>query len=552
MFHTPKGKTLRQGVASATAFVSSKLGLSPTAKSEQASQMDATIYNTRSCLKCDELDTDDMVVCDGCGSEERWFHFTCVGLSPDEVKGLDNYFCDECKAREAAKPKDPTSPKGACEGGCTICNKSAPAVPEVVSCALCSDRVHLTCLGLSLSQIVAWKDLCDLRLFEYKCPSCTQIPKNLPKSVANGEATTTHKPVRIVKGRWDPLSNFYMHDLPLDDDIFKAGEFALQILRSRRFRKQALERRIAAAETALQAKHLSRSISQFCCREEDAVIMERILEAKRDSCRAFRDALRESGDQHIVHSTYANVDLFWGSGLHYKNTKDAAAGRFPGQNVLGQLLMKIRSTLKEESAYPVEEVQVAAYGDNTVVVFNKGDDLSFLSDGKKGGKYVGGRGNGKLGNGRPPPVKNKTGAASRGVGHPNKHVFPVTRERRPLLNKSVNFDRNVFSNSSNYCFYCGEPGHVAKVCRFGKKAKCYKCGCLGHKQKWCHFYNVSGSTGYNGGIPGGPMPTHSVFGVNRMAPMHGPFQANIPAQNMQRHVASVVSGPGGGGFWNNY
>ncbi|KAJ5057516.1 hypothetical protein PSV09DRAFT_2260183 [Bipolaris maydis] len=52
---------------------------------------------------CGTPDTNDMIACDGKGCATEWFHFTCVGLTPETVpKG--KWFCDDC-AEKAVKRK---------------------------------------------------------------------------------------------------------------------------------------------------------------------------------------------------------------------------------------------------------------------------------------------------------------------------------------------------------------------------------------------------------------------------------------------------------------
>lgn len=60
--------------------------------------------------------------------------------------------------------------------------------------------------------------------------------------------------------------------------------------------------------------------------------------------------------------------------------------------------------------------------------------------------------------------------------------------QKPKSSRTHQSNRTRGKNNSKggaKCWYCGEPGHVAKDCRHGGKIKCNLCGQLGHKAKYC-------------------------------------------------------------------
>ena len=69
---------------------------------------------------------------------------------------------------------------------------------------------------------------------------------------------------------------------------------------------------------------------------------------KLASCAAFRKRLRATGGALIAEALpKAGVDSFWSTYLDPVTTV-AVKGRFPGSNMMGQLLMRIRATMKDD------------------------------------------------------------------------------------------------------------------------------------------------------------------------------------------------------------
>jgi hypothetical protein len=74
--------------------------------------------------------------------------------------------------------------------------------------------------------------------------------------------------------------------------------------------------------------------------------MRTLLELKFEQCRVFRDALRETGNAILLHSTYQS-DAMWATGLHHRDVQEhvrcLSSDCFPGENLHGVLLMELRS-----------------------------------------------------------------------------------------------------------------------------------------------------------------------------------------------------------------
>ena len=111
--------------------------------------------------------------------------------------------------------------------------------------------------------------------------------------------------------------------------------------------------RVQAAPTPVAAKRLGQEIPGG----SDNIpfnfdLMAEILEEKAKQCRSYRDELRRCTGPgfRILHSTYARVDVFWTTGLDFRDVA-AHYGWFPGLNALGRQLEHVRDALLEEDSY---------------------------------------------------------------------------------------------------------------------------------------------------------------------------------------------------------
>lgn len=173
-----------------------------------------------------------------------------------------------------------------------------------------------------------------------------------------------HQPLRNLiafgmNGKNDILSNFYICSLKVFHRIFKSVEHAYQYMKAVYYDRTELAEEICRQPTAWGAKNLAKQVlTEDSWHENKLDIMRDIIRAKAACVPEFRMELLKSQDK-IVETVQG--DYFWSCGLRkhevfWTNEKD-----WPGKNVMGQLLMELRTELqnKESSkkqAYDISSV----------------------------------------------------------------------------------------------------------------------------------------------------------------------------------------------------
>lgn len=265
----------------------------------------------------------------------------------------------------------------------------------------------------------------------------------------------------IVHGFTDPLSNMYpfrfrfYHPVP-----FKTLEHCYQYVRAINQDSYDLAEKIRSAANGAEAKKLSRQLfaSASSCRDDDVQLMEELLQAKAEQCFSFRKALRDSKSAPLVHSTYPS-DKFWASGLHFRDN----ASRYPGKNIFGSLLEKLRSSIRPETGYSPPTLECRHWKMPGYSSRKSEDVVVILKDGES--LYPPG------GDVRPQlPTHTKSYAS----------VVASGLRKEPDRDSVARIHR---------CFHCWVPGHTQAACRHRTKiVKCYGCNTVGHKRKFCSLY----------------------------------------------------------------
>ena len=154
--------------------------------------------------------------------------------------------------------------------------------------------------------------------------------------------------IRAFRGQNDPLSNFYYvgyQQLQYKGRGYSSSEQAYQHTKALFHGAKQLAKDIMHEGNPVGIKDLGRKIHESKAWSEQKVdIMYEILNAKAACSVEFRLALKEEDPQ--VTFVEAVYDSFWGSGLPYLETCSTSAGKWPGANMMGKSLSKIRGNLQ--------------------------------------------------------------------------------------------------------------------------------------------------------------------------------------------------------------
>lgn len=139
------------------------------------------------------------------------------------------------------------------------------------------------------------------------------------------------------------LSNFFPCTIHVFGIHHRSAEHAFQYVKAIRCGDLSKASAIQAAETALDAKMISKTIQindEFIDKQEK--LMKEIVNAKYDQVEAFREILdKQEQSTLFAESVY---DDFWVSGLSKAGTEHTDHRKWPRQNILGQIFRKIVSS----------------------------------------------------------------------------------------------------------------------------------------------------------------------------------------------------------------
>jgi len=144
-----------------------------------------------------------------------------------------------------------------------------------------------------------------------------------------------------VFGAQNPLSNHFPCTIKVMGHTFASSEHAYLHTKARYSTKPELAQTVKDATSAAEAKRISKDVPfnpEWLSKREE--IMSTVLTAKLQQVPAFSEALVESGESLLVGAAPGDFD--WGSGLSERHTKTTIQSKWPGRNLLGKILMKLR------------------------------------------------------------------------------------------------------------------------------------------------------------------------------------------------------------------
>lgn len=191
------------------------------------------------------------------------------------------------------------------------------------------------------------------------CKACN-LPGHRPKT---DDCPAYDPDMNIIpfRSRYSKLSNFYPCDLKVEgyDTTFASVEHYFQWKKAICIGKtdvadQILDAPHAAAAKSIADNNLVKEENSKFDEEAATTAMEKALRAKLECCPEFHQALMETGDAILAEAT---TDTYWGSGLLPKVVKTTKPDFWPGKNVLGQMLMKLREEEQNYQAFQKSRYQ---------------------------------------------------------------------------------------------------------------------------------------------------------------------------------------------------
>lgn len=167
-------------------------------------------------------------------------------------------------------------------------------------------------------------------------------------SKGNSQETNnnTEEKVTAFQGERDVLSNFYPCKIHLWNKTFASSEHAYQFEKALYSNKVDSALKIMESPNARSAKRLSKEISTDEAWQANRLnIMREIIRAKAKYVPEFREALLSS--EKVIAEAVPR-DMYWSCGLSKSEVKTTPQKDWPGENVMGQLLMELREELMEK------------------------------------------------------------------------------------------------------------------------------------------------------------------------------------------------------------
>ena len=129
-----------------------------------------------------------------------------------------------------------------------------------------------------------------------------------------------------------------------EDNLFNCSETAYQWQKALDIGQPDIAACILESQNGFEAKSAAKELDfksvDSWKRTRGVSVMEKVLEAKFEHVTEFQDELLESGNAYLAEATY---NRFWGAGLTEEKAVNCRPEYFPGKNILGKLLMRLRS-----------------------------------------------------------------------------------------------------------------------------------------------------------------------------------------------------------------
>jgi ribA/ribD-fused uncharacterized protein len=148
-----------------------------------------------------------------------------------------------------------------------------------------------------------------------------------------------------VFGQWTP-STFVV-----DGQTYGCAEQFMMAEKARLFGDEATRARILATDSPREHKALGRTVAHFDTATWQDACLDIVVRgnlAKFGQNPEMRAALLATGDKLLVEAS--PLDRIWGVGLRADDPRIHDRSQWPGRNLLGEALMRVRAELRDQPA----------------------------------------------------------------------------------------------------------------------------------------------------------------------------------------------------------
>ena len=143
------------------------------------------------------------------------------------------------------------------------------------------------------------------------------------------------------------FSQWYEIAFRINDELYRTAEHYMMVRKARLFGDESFAKAILAAASANEAKSLGRKVRGFSEQlwldhREEIVFTGNVAKFGQNS--GLKNFLMDTGDAILVEAS--PVDSIWGIGLAEENQSAGNPPFWPGLNLLGFALMKVRDRLR--------------------------------------------------------------------------------------------------------------------------------------------------------------------------------------------------------------
>lgn len=144
----------------------------------------------------------------------------------------------------------------------------------------------------------------------------------------------------------DMFSNWYRIGFSIDNIPFNCGEQAMMYYKAMLFKDHATAQKILREPSARGQKALGRQVAGFsdaAWLQHREPIMEKICEARFSQNPALHKALLDTAGTQLVEAS--PYDRIWGAGVAASDSRISDPTKWPGLNLLGKVLDRVRERL---------------------------------------------------------------------------------------------------------------------------------------------------------------------------------------------------------------